>query len=148
MVPVRRTRALAAGLTVVVIMLLPAGAQAATVTIGQLFTPNFTTGCNEDLTILQLGASGRTYVVPKAGTITSWSFQTAASIVPDLKLKVARPSGGGYVITGQAKAGAQTANSVNTYKAKISVKAGEVIGIFENGGPCASDTSQDRKSVV
>ncbi len=109
-------------------------------TIGQLFTPS-TTCINPDLTVLQLGAKGRTYAVPKAGVITSWSFQTGSAIVPGLTLKVARPSGGGYTIMAQAKAGAQTANSVNTYKAKIPVKKGEVIGIFENGGDCVSITS-------
>lgn len=120
---------------------LPSNAQAASVRIGQLFAPNAGTCGNADLTILQLGAAGRTYVVPHAGVITSWSFQTGPAIVPDLTLKVARRSGGGYTIIGQAVAGTQAANAVNTYKARIPVKAGEVIGIFEGGGDCASTTN-------
>ena len=127
------------GLAWAIGLLLCSSAQAASITIGQLFTPNLS--CNQDLTVLQLGAVGRTYVVPRAGVITSWSFHTGTAIVPGLTLKIARPSGGGYTIVGQAKAGAQKANSVNTYKAKIRVKAGEVIGIFENGGFCTSMTS-------
>jgi len=136
---VRRRGALAVGLASAIGLLAPSAAEARTVTIGQLFTP--TLSCNQDLTVLQLGAKGRTYRVPKAGVITSWSFETGATIVSNLTLKVARPSGGGYRITGQAKAGAETSNSVNTYKAKIPVKAGELIGIYENGGDCASITS-------
>lgn len=135
----RHTGGLAVGLATAIGLLSPSLAQAKTVTIGQLFTPNLS--CNQDLTILQLGAAGRTYRVPKAGVLTSWSFKTGATIVPNLTLKVARPSGGGYLITGQDKAGTQTPNSVNTYKAKIPVKKGELIGVYENGGNCASITS-------
>lgn len=135
-----RRGGLTVGLALVVGLLLPTTVEARSVTIGQLFTP--TLGCSPpDLTVLQLGAVGRTYVVPRTGMITSWSFETGTAIVPDLTLKVARPSGGGYRIAAQAVAGAQKANSVNTYKAKIRVKVGEVLGIFENGGDCASITT-------
>lgn len=116
------------------------GAAATTVTVGQLFTPNNT--CSPD-TFLQTGvASGRSYTVPKAGVITSWSYQDAASTVSGLKLKVGRSAGSKmYTIVAEATAGTQTANSVNTYSAHIKVKAGDLIGLYTSGsGDCSKVT--------
>ncbi len=109
-------------------ILSASAATAKTVTVGQLFTPK--TSCYASYTGLVTGvASGTSYVVPKAGVITSWSFHDGATPVAAVKLKVGRGAGSGkYTIVGSAKAGAQTANSVNTYKAHIAVKAGDLLG--------------------
>jgi hypothetical protein len=93
--------------------------------------------------------SGTSYTVPKAGVITSWSFDDGATTVPGLKLKVGHSAGGvDYKITGEAAAGGQTANAVNTYKTHIPVKAGALIGILQNGGNCGSNTGNGADSFV
>jgi hypothetical protein len=124
--------------------LFATSAGAKSVRVGQLFTP--TAPCQTQsagATVLQTGvASGRSYTVPKAGVITSWSFEDGAATVSALKLKVGRNAGASlYKIVGEALAGAQTANAVNTYHAHIAVKPGDMIGIYLNGtGNCATMT--------
>jgi len=131
------TRACSLALTCV-LMLTLASAARASVTVGQLFTPD--TDCNTPGTGLQTAVTdGNSYTVPSAGVITSWSWDAGANTVPNLVFKVARHvSGDDYTITGTSLAGTQTANSVNTYPARISVQAGDVIGVFQNGGTCGS----------
>jgi hypothetical protein len=109
-------------------------------TVGQLSTPDVP--CGASFTQPQLGvASGNTYVVPFPGTITSWSFEDGATPVSQLKLKVFRPAGGNnYTITGEAAAGSQAANTVNTYQSQIPVAAGDLIGYHRNAGTCLTDT--------
>jgi hypothetical protein len=117
---------------------IPMTATAKTVTVGQHFKPQ--DGCNPG-TILQTGVSaGNSYVVPKAGVITSWSFHDTAMPVTGLKLKVGRSAGTGrYEIVGQATAGKQTPNFINTYKTHIPVHAGDLLGLYEDGGgDCAT----------
>lgn len=112
---------------------------AKTVTVGQLFTP--ADECAGSYTQLQTGVSaGNSYTVPKAGVITSWSFEDGTTPVTGLRLKVGlNTSSGNYGIVGSAKAGTQTADSVNTCKTQIPVEAGDVIGIYENGGDCVAE---------
>jgi hypothetical protein len=120
-------------------ILSASSAAAKSVTIGQLSTPN--QSC-VDATLLQPGAAGA-YTVPKAGVITSWSFQDAGTINPGLKLKVARPTGTAdtYKIVAEDTAGTQTPNTVNTYSAHIPVRAGNFLGIYQGGGAiCATHT--------
>jgi Ca2+-binding RTX toxin-like protein len=122
-----------------------AGAATSTSTVGQNFAPD--SSCYVRFTLLQKSvASGNPYSVGTAGVITSWSFQTGSSVVPDLKLKVARPqSNGSYLFIGEAAAGAQTVNAVNTYPASIAVQAGDIIGFHGVGGvagvQCAMETT-------
>ncbi|MGN6169161.1 MAG: hypothetical protein ACTHQQ_13475, partial [Solirubrobacteraceae bacterium] len=73
-------------------------------TIGQLFKP--TADCVGGFSSLVTGvASGTSYVVPKAGVITSWSWHAGAHPVLGLELKVGRSAGGGsYKIVGDANA--------------------------------------------
>lgn len=120
--------------------LCAASAYAKSVTVGQLFRP--TESCFGSFTALVTHvASGRSYVVPKAGVITSWSFEDGATPVTGLRLKVGRSLGGGsYKIIGQAKAGRQTADAVHTYKTHIPVKAGDLIGYYNTGGTCDAYT--------
>lgn len=127
-----------AGLALALGALAASSANAHSVKVGQLFAPD--ASCSADTTFLQTGvSSGKPYVVPSSGLITSWSFQDGASTVSYLKLKVGRPAGGGkYTIVGQSVAGAQTANAVNTYPAKIKVQKGDIVGIYEYGGTCRS----------
>lgn len=90
---------------------------------------------------MQTNAAGHTYAISTAGEITSWSFRTGTVALPGLKLKVARPQAGGtYLFVGEASAGAQTPNAVNTYPASIPVQPGDVIGFYaalgSTGAPC------------
>ena len=76
--------------------------------------------------------------------ITSWSFHNGIDVLPNLKLKVARPqSGGGYLFVGEAAAGTQNLHALNTYPANIPVQAGDIIGIFVGSpfGHCGTFTS-------
>ncbi len=125
-----------AGLSVLGSLIAATGAFANTATVGQLFPP--TLSCSGSFTYLQTAAVGNSYVIPFNGTITSWSFQDAATPVTGLKLKVGRAVGGQYVIDAEAAAGTQTPNTVNTYSANIPVKAGQFIGMTQAGGDCAS----------
>ncbi len=116
-------------------------AKTKTVKVGQLSTPN--APCMGPFTALQTGvSSGRSYTVPKKGVITSWSWKDGATTVSGLKLAVGRSEGGGvYEIVASEKAGTQKKNKVNTYKAHIRVKAGDLIGILVGGGgPCLTET--------
>lgn len=127
-------------------------AGAAQRTLGQLFRPTLFCYAQgfQNFTLLVTGvAGGRSYTVPTSGVITSWSFEDGAATVPDLTLKIGRNVGGGrYKIVADAPAGRQVANSVNTYPANISVKAGDVIGIYENGGNCATETGNSLDTFV
>ena len=122
------------GLAILLGTLAASTAQAAPVTVGQLFVPD--TNCSAGDTLLQSGvSSGNTYAIPTPGVVTSWSVQEAATTISGLKLKVARPAGGiNFTIVGESSATGQTVNTVNTYPANIPVQPGDIIGIFENGG--------------
>ena len=127
-----------------------AGAAGAATTVGQLFLPN-ATNCMPK-TFIQTGVQGgNPYRVPSAGVITSWSFEHNNAIVPGLKLKVARPANVllgdpstqvGLMIVGESLAGAQTPDAVNTYPTRISVQAGDLLGIYAGGGGCGLTPSE------
>jgi hypothetical protein len=113
------------------------GASAST-TVGQLFTPTIT-NCDPFTLIMTGVAAGNSYTVPSPGVITSWSWQDGGLAVGGLKLKVGRsPDGVNFTIVGEAVAGPQSANSVNTYLTQIPVLAGDKIGVYEGGGQCGS----------
>jgi len=145
----RKRRGTLLGAVGAVALTLASSAQAATVTVGQLSAPN-TFPCIGTVTYLQTGvASGASYTVPQAGVLTSWSFQAGATTVTGLKLKVGRSAGGGsYTITGEATAGAQTANSVNTFMTNIPVQAGDLIGLTQAGGDCVTTTGSGSDTLV
>lgn len=131
-------------LSLAVALSLVSAAAADATTVGQLFAPA-DLACSTAGTGLQTGVtSGNSYVVPAAGTITSWSYQDNQNPVPDLELKVGRPvEQSEYRIVGSVPAGTQHPGSVNTYGAEIPVQKGDVIGIYENGGGCGTGTSYD-----
>jgi hypothetical protein len=57
--------------------------------------------------------------------------------VAALKLKVGRAAGGGkYTIVGEAAAGSESPNAINTYPANIPVLVGDIIGIYHTTGNC------------
>jgi RTX calcium-binding nonapeptide repeat (4 copies) len=124
----------------------PPVASAATLTVGQTFAPDPGSDCGVGggLTFLQTEvASGTLYIVPSAGAITSWSFQTGSDLPSTLKLKVGRPQeDGSHLFVGEAAAGSLTPNAVNTYPANIPVEEQDIIGFFMLGsGDCAVFTA-------
>jgi hypothetical protein len=109
---------------------------AAATTIGQAFDPTSGGVCNPSpRTFLQTAPAQ--YVAPFDGVITSWSYQAAAS-PPQLKLKVGRAlSGTQFLIVGESSVQSPTANQLNTYPTRISVKGGDVLGFtMTSDGEC------------
>jgi hypothetical protein len=106
--------------------------------IGQTF--NADEACGEDpITLLQSGSPGGQYAAPFSGVITSWSFQAGAVAPQQLKLKVGRAAGGdSFRMVGESAVQSPTANALNTYPTRVSVEAGDVIGLFIFGvdPPC------------
>jgi hypothetical protein len=122
-------------------LIFAAGANAA-VTVGQLFTPTFSS-CLAG-TALQTVVSGNGYAVSSPGVITSWSWEDGDTTDVGLEFKVGRHvSGDDYTIVGSSVAGTQAPNTVVSFPVRIPVKAGDVIGVFVNGGSgdCASNVS-------
>jgi hypothetical protein len=110
---------------------IPASAGAAT-QIGQTFTPTQT--C-VGVTSLQSVSPGSHYAAPFPGVITSWSFQADATFFPELKFKVARHTGGdNFMIVGEEGPHIPSPGSLNTYPTRISVQAGDVIGLTLGAG--------------
>jgi len=109
---------------------LAAGAQAST-TIGQLAPEGAPAVCNVQADILQITqSSGATYTVPDDGVITSWSTNDTAPVAgQQLTFKLFKSASGqdAYDVlthdTQTLKAG------LNTFKVRIPVKGGEVIGL-------------------
>jgi hypothetical protein len=125
-------------LTASALLAIPAGANAAT-TLGETFSPD---GCAEDTTYIQTADPGNRYAVPFDGVITKWSYHAAlVDPVTDVRLKVASvPSGADLsvdtdvTIVGQSAIETPVGGAVNTYSTQITVKAGQRIGEWVDGG--------------
>jgi hypothetical protein len=113
----------------------PSHASAAT-EIGTTFDPG-SSFCGNML--LQSGSPpADSYAAPSAGVITSWSYQASMGPV-QIKLKVGRAAGANsFLIVGESAVQVATASSLNTFPTRISVQAGDLIGItpVTNGLPC------------
>jgi Ca2+-binding RTX toxin-like protein len=106
-----------------------ASSAGAAVTIGATFTPTDLFGGPG--TNIQSGSPGNSYTVPTNGVITSWSFEAAADFFPPLKLKVVRPTGGDdFTTVGDSRLETPTGGTLNTFKTRISVRAGDLLGNF------------------
>ena len=113
-------------------------------TLGQTFTPitSSTTGTS----IPALPADQR-FTAPADGVITSWSYAANSLVDGTAKLKVARPLGGdGFQIVGESESRAPTANTLNTFPARVSVRAGDRVGIRAENLPIASNVSASGSS--
>jgi len=138
-----RRASLATALTAASLMVHGGQAAASTLTVGQDFEAGGVI-CGNQTDLQTSVSSGNSYTVGAAGVITSWSFHNGIDALPGLKLKVARPqSGGGYAFVGEATAGTQNLDALNTYPANIPVQAGDLIGIFVGSpfGHCGTFTS-------
>ena len=113
---------------------------AASVTLGQLAVSPQTT-CNGVFDTTQpTVTSGNTYVVPGAGTITSWSHNAVTG--PDQALalkifrKVAEPAR--FQIVGHDGPRPLAGGVLNTFPASIPVKSGDILGV---SGTSSVDTA-------
>jgi hypothetical protein len=113
----------------------PPAANAAT-EIGSTFDPG-TSFCGNML-LQSASPPADSYAAPSAGVLTSWSYQASEGPV-QIKLKVGRAAGANsFLIVGESAVQTAAANSTNTFPTRISVQAGDVIGItpVTNGLPC------------
>src|SRR3954454_16311580 len=98
------------------------------VTIGQTFTPDV--GWGGSGTIVQTTSPGNSYVVPSDGVITSWSFEPLSDVAP-LKLKMLRSAGSDdFTTVGESQLQTPTAEVLNTWPTRISVRAGDFLGEY------------------
>jgi hypothetical protein len=113
----------------------PACAGAST-QLGQTFPP--TTPCITHITYVQAFAQNNNYAAPSAGVITSWSHQAPAA-PGEIKLKVYRAAGGNnFTAVGESAFMTPVASQLNTYPARISVAAGDLLGLSTGAvsNPC------------
>jgi hypothetical protein len=140
-----RTRSLCAGLLALGVLAAPqltvgASPAGASVTIGQLPDPN-AGDCDAGVDFVQLGvSSGNQYVVPGAGTITSWTV-AAGGDRGTLTMKIFRKLGDPprFQVVGHAGPEARTPGGVaeNTFPANVRVRAGDLLGLHTvTATPC------------
>jgi Ca2+-binding RTX toxin-like protein len=136
-------RALA--LTILLAALTVAPEAQASSTIGQVFTPTAQTTATVAQTSV---ASGVGYRVPSDGVITAWSFQ-ADTDGATVRLKVARVTDdGSYLIVGESDFQTARSNQLETYQARIAVRAGDVIGTSSSDGKTVAYTGSNDDQVV
>jgi hypothetical protein len=102
----------------------PASAQAST-QFGETFPPSGVT-CGKGFTALQ-----PEYTSPVDGVITSFSWQGPDVGPGSWKLKVARPGAPGVFTTvGESGLVGGDVNRLNSFPARISIEAGDVLGVY------------------
>ncbi len=128
--------AIASMITTGALSLLTAIPAAAATEVGTTFDPG-TSSCGNML-LQSVSPPADSYAAPFSGVVTSWSYQASEGPV-QLKLKVANPEvGNSFTIVGESAVQTATANSLNTFPARISVQTGDVIGLtpVTIGLPC------------
>lgn len=123
---------------------IPAGASAASITIGQVAptTPALSCANPDPYDALQpTVTSGNTYAVPVDGTITSWSNRTAVGAGQVLMFKIFRKAAGvdQYLAVAHDVPRNLTSGTLSTFSVSFPVKAGDFIGIDDG----TADTSCD-----
>jgi len=130
-------RTTAAATAALVIGSLVASPASASTIVGSTFPPANT--CAGGVTVVETGPpAGKSYAVPSAGVITSWTFQ-AGPTPPQLEFKAFRSAGGSsYTVLGSTPALALAPNALDTVPARIPVAAGDILGetVLTTGG-CA-----------
>jgi hypothetical protein len=121
---------------------LCASAQA-DVTVGEVATqaPEFLCNLGPTDAIQVATSGGSSYVVPQAGTLTSWSTAAAPGASQTLSLKVYRPLGGTiFSVLAQDGPRALTPSVLNTFQINIPVQAGDVIGLNDGEASIFNDS--------
>jgi hypothetical protein len=130
----RRGGVLSGGLALALVMLLTASPAGAAVSIGQVpaLTPPAT--CTPGLDLLEPSVTGgNLYVARQAGTITSWSTNSAGAGAIYV-LKIFRRTTDPQTFQVMAHSSSHVLTSgVNTVPASLQVKSGDMIGLHESG---------------
>ena len=108
---------------------LPASPAGAATQVGQTIEP---TGNCSPRTRIQSASPADQYVMPFAGVITSWSFQSNdAGGASPLKVKIARRAGGNnFTIVAQSDFEfIPDADALLTFPTRLSVQAGDLLGL-------------------
>src|SRR5262249_21528314 len=120
----------------VIVVLAPASASAAT-QLGQTVLPGTCGGA----TYLQARSPGDSYTVSHDGVITQWSYYASDKLPGTIKLKVGQATpdfggmgvGYGFITDESEPQGVLTPSALNTFPTRLSVVAGEVIGLSAFG---------------
>jgi hypothetical protein len=116
------------------VALATASSATASVTIGQIGTPD-AADCSSGDWSQPTVSSGNPYVVPATGTLTSWSHIAKSGPNQKLKVKVFRPVAGlTYTVVGQDVSRDLASGVPNTFATSIAVKAGDVLGLTTLAG--------------
>ena len=117
-------------------------------TLGQTANSEAASCVNHTIWV-QSSSTGVSYVVPEAGTITSWSFSAGTSGSNTEALAILRPTGNpnpNYALVGITASQTVPANTTGTFPANLVVQAGDLIGLWigsENGVKCYLATATD-----
>jgi hypothetical protein len=119
---------------------------AASITIGQLAPgnpPPTTCSASTGVFIQPSVLAGNSYLMPEAGTITSWSHNASLGGGQLLKMKVFRKVAdpATYQVVGHDGPRAMVPGGTdgNTFGASIPVKAGDVLGLYNVNGGAVND---------
>jgi len=136
---VRKSGVLAGTIAAGVMGLLSAPAAGAATQLGATFPPDG--GCANGVTHIQSVSPGSSYAAPSPGVLTSWSYHAPVG-ASQVKLKVARHAGGdNYTTVGEGALETPSPGIVNTFPARISVQAGDMIGLYvASGSSCFEST--------
>jgi hypothetical protein len=117
----------------------------ADVTVGEVApqTPEFLCNLGPTDTIQVATGGGASYVVPQAGTLTSWSTAAGPGASQAVSLKVYRPLGGTvYSVLAQDGPRALAPSVLNTFPIDIPVQAGDVIGLNDGEAVVVHDACE------
>jgi uncharacterized repeat protein (TIGR01451 family) len=105
----------------------------AAVTLGQTFAPS--SGPNGYTQLQAQSPPGVSYAAPSDGVITQWGFWAGSGGASSVKVKVGRGTGAGpYLIVGESALQNPATGQLNTYATRISVRAGDFIGLYAGTG--------------
>jgi hypothetical protein len=104
------------------------------VTIGETFVPT-TTCAGASSTVINFQSApppAAQYESPTAGVITSWTFQSGATVPTAMRLTLVRAAPGVNTFTsvGRSAFEVPVVNQSNTYATRVPVLAGDILGYY------------------
>ena len=119
----------------VTVSLLAAAGSAQAVVLGQAGAD---LSCAYNMLLVQNPGLGPSYVVPGAGTITSWSIAGGSGGATEALVILRSTGGSNYTVVGAVPAQTVAPNVTATFPVSFAVQAGDLIGEWTVGGPdCA-----------
>lgn len=125
-----RVRCTAGAVSALAALGIGASTAQAAVTVGEVFLPNVGCGSDAYFQVSSPAAPAVSYAMPSAGVITAWSYQADAAPPPTLRARVQRVVGANSMLTvARSEIQAPAQNVVNTFPSRMSVQAGDVLGV-------------------